>query len=149
MHDSYDSNGFATQLLQQDNPLTDSAYKEYRMKLEQALTVAERREKLTGRIAAVSLVIGVILMFAAGTKVIGSFDPGDPEATITSVALGVVYWLAIVAGLISLASYYSRFRPRIRDLKDQIRDNNILALQYEIAELRKQVGATSRRDDPA
>lgn len=149
MPDSYDSNRFATQLLQQEKSFTDTAYREYRMKLEQALTVAERRETLTGRVAAVSLIVGVILMFAAGTKVIGSFDPGDPEATITSVTLGVVYWLAIVAGLISIASYYSRYRPRIRDLKDQIRDNHILALQYEIAELRKQVGAMSRRDNPA
>ena len=119
------------------------------MKLEQALTVAERRETLAGRVAAVSLVVGVVLMFAAGTKVIGSFDPGDAEATIMSVTLGVVYWLAVVAGLISIASYYSRFRPRIREIKDQIRDNNILALQCDIADLRKQISAIARRDDSA
>lgn len=149
MPDFNDSSRFATQLLQQENSVTDSAYKEYRMKLEQALRVAERRETLAGRVAAVSLVIGIVLMFAAGTKVIGSIDPGDADATIMSVSLGVVYWLAIVAGLISMASYYSRFRPRIREIKDQIRDNNIVALQYEIAELRKQISATSSRDDPA
>src|SRR5262249_7438139 len=120
MPDSFDSTRFAAQLLQQEKSLTDSAYKEYRMKLEQALTVAERREKLAGRIAAVSLVVGVVLMFAAGSKVIGSIDPGDADATILSVSLGVVYWLAVVAGLVAMASYYSRFRPRIREIKDQI-----------------------------
>jgi hypothetical protein len=148
MPSSHETSQFATRLLQQDDPLNDLAYKEYRMKLENALTTAERREKFAGRLAGVSLVVGVVLMFAAGSKLIGSVDPGDPDATILSVTLGVVYWLAVVAGLFSMAAYYSRFRPRIREIKEQIRDANILALQCEIAELRKQIGATSRREDP-
>jgi hypothetical protein len=146
MPDDHDSANFVRQLLQQDIPPDDSAYQEYRMKLEQALTIAQRRETLAGRVAVVSLIVGVVLMFAAGSKVIGSIDPADAEATILSVSLGVVYWLAVIAGLISIASYYSRFRPRIREIRDQIRDTNILALQHEIAQLRKEISEFARHD---
>jgi hypothetical protein len=148
MPDSHETTHFAARLLQQDPPLNDLAYKEYRMKLENALTTAERREKLAGRVAGVSFVVGLILMFVGGSGVFGSFDPGSTDATILSVTLGVIYWIAVVAGSVGLASYYSRFRPRIREIKEQIRDANILALQCEITELRKQIGATSRRQDP-
>ena len=45
MNSSPEINGFAMQLLRQDKPLSGSEYKEYRMKLEKALTTAEHREK--------------------------------------------------------------------------------------------------------
>lgn len=118
------------------------------MKLEMALTIAERREKLTGRVAGVSFVVGLVVMFVGGSRVFGSFDPGSNDATIVSLTLGAIYWIAVIAGSVGLASYYSRFRPKIREIKEQIRDANILALQCEVAELRKQIGATSRPADP-
>ena len=145
----HESSQFAAQLLQQDNSFNDLAYQEYRMNLDIALTAAERREKLAGRVAGVSFVVGVVLMFAAGSRIIGSVDPWDKGATLLSVTLGVLYWLAVVAGLVSMASYYSRFRPRIREIEEQIRDARILALQAEIGELRKQIAGLSRHDDPA
>jgi hypothetical protein len=147
MSDTHDPSRFAAQLIRQDEPLSDSQYKEYRMKLENALSIAERREKLVGRGVAASLAVGVVLMFMAGSKVIGSADPGDADATILSVAIGVAYFLALVAGLFGLASYYSRFRPKVREIKEQIRDTQFLALQNEIAELRKQIGTKSSGND--
>jgi hypothetical protein len=137
---------FATQLLQQDQPFSESQYKDYRMKLEDALTTAQRRERLVGHTAWVSFLIAGVLMFVGGSRVVGDFDPWSPHATILSVTLGVIYCTASVTWLLAMASYFSRFRPRVRDIKEQIRDTTILALQCEIAELRKQIGAT-RGDD--
>ncbi|HLA85787.1 MAG: hypothetical protein A2V98_11400 [Planctomycetes bacterium RBG_16_64_12] len=137
---------FAMQLLQQDQPFSESQYKEYRMKLEDALTTAQRRERLVGHAAWVSFLIAFVLMFVGGSKVAGDFDPSSRDATIFSVTLGVIYCIAAVTWPLAMASYFSRFRPRVRDLKEQIRDTAILALQCEIADLRKQIG-TPRRDD--
>src|SRR5687767_4350205 len=116
MADSHETNRFATQLLQQDNSLGESTYQEYRMNLENALTTAERREKLCGRIACISFVVGAILMFVGGSRIVGSFDPWEKEATILSVSLGVIYCLALVTWPVAVASYYSRFRPKIRNI---------------------------------
>lgn len=137
------------QLLAQDQSLTDSDYKEHRMKLDHALTIAERREKLTVRVAGTSFVLGIILMFVGGTKVFGEFDPWSKEATILSVTLGVIYAISTIAWPIALAVGFSRYRPRIRELKEQIRDTSLLALHGEIAELRKQIGAMAQREDRA
>jgi hypothetical protein len=149
MPEPHETSRFAMQLLQQDEPLNPTAYKEHRMKLENALTTAERREKLAVRVAGTSFVVAIVLMFAGGAKVFGSFDPWDKDATIVSVTLGVIFAVVSVAWPIALAVGFSRFRPRIREIKEQIRDTSLLALQCEIAELRKQISAISRRDDPA
>ena len=147
MTNSHNTSRFAAQLLQQDEPLSDSQYKEYRMKLENALTTAERREKLARRVVVVSCVVSFTLIFVGGSQIFGDFDPWSKEATIVSVTLGVIYFLAAVIFPLSLASYYSRFRPRVREAKEQIRDASILDLQREICELRKQIAATSRHED--
>ena len=137
---------FAMQLLQQDQPFSESQYKGYRMKLEDALTTAQRRERLVGHAAWVSFLIGFVLMFVGGSKVVGNFDPWSRDATILSVMLGVIYCIAAVTWPLAMASYFSRFRPRVRDIKEQIRDTAILALQCEIADLGTEIG-TPRRDD--
>ena len=137
---------FAMKLLQQDQPFSESQYKEYRMKLEDALTAAQRRERLVGHAAWVSFLVAGVLMFFGGSRVVGSFDPWSRDATVLSVTLGAVYCIAMIIWPLAIASYFSRFRPRVRDIKEQIRDTAILALQCEIADLRKQIG-TPRRDD--
>ena len=149
MPDPHETSRFAMQLLQQDEPLHPSDYKEHRMKLENALTTAERRDKLAARVAGTSFVVAIVLMFVGGSKVFGGFDPWDKDATIVSVTLGVIFAVASVSWPIALAIGFSRFRPRIREIREQIRDTGILALQCEIAELRKQISAIPRRDDPA
>ena len=147
MNDPPEINSFARQLLGQDEPLSSSEYKEYRIKLENALTSAERRNQLASRIVYVSFVVVVALMFVGGSRVVGSFDPWSKDATPVSVAIGVIYMLAAVIFPISLASYYSRFRPKVGQIKEQLRDASILALQGELSELRKQIAIISRRDD--
>jgi hypothetical protein len=140
MTDPPDRNRFVSQLLQQDEPMTDTAYMEYRMKLETALSQAERREKLTGIIAGAAFILALLLMFVGGSRVVGGFDPWSKDATILSTALGVVYALAAVTWPLAMAMYFSRFRPRVRGIKEQIRDTMLLGLQAEVAALRKQVG---------
>ena len=149
MSSSHQTSHFAMQLLQQDQPLNTPDYREYRMKLENALTAAERREKLTAWIAGISFVVALVLMFVGGSKVFGDFDPWDKDATFLSVTLGGLYAIAMIAWPVALAVGFSRFRPRIREIKEQIRDTSILALQAEIAELRKQIAGISRGSDSA
>lgn len=149
MDNSRPANRLASQLLQLDEPLNDSQYKEYRMSLETALTLAQRREKRAAWVAGVAFAVSLILMFVGGSEIVGDFDPWSPRATFLSSTLGVIYFVANIVWPVSLASYFARFRPKIRDIKEQIRDTSLLALHSEIAELRKQVGAMSRRDEPA
>jgi len=148
MPNSQNTTRFATQLLQQDQPLSDSQYKEYRMKLENALTTAQRRQKQAYRVAVVSCVICVTLIFVGGSQIFGSFDPWDKSANIVSMTLGVIYLFSAVIFPLSIASYYSRFRPRVREAREQLRDASILDLQREICELRKQIAAALQDKDP-
>ena len=148
MTDANRANRFAERLLQQDEPPDASHYKEYRMKLENALTAAQRRERLAGHVAIVSFVVALALMFVGGSRLVGPFDPTDKDANWVSVTLGVVYCLAAVLFWVSLASYFSRFRPAVRDARERLRDADILALTREIGELRKRIEATPRRDEP-
>ena len=84
-----------------------------------------------------------------GSKAFGGFDPWDKDATFLSVTLGLLYAIAMIAWPVALAVGFSRFRPRTREIKEQIRDTSILALQAEIAELRKQIALISRGSDSA
>lgn len=134
----------AAGLLQHEDPLKDSEYKEYRMRLEDALTSAERKERLTGTVAVACFAVALVLMFAGGSRVLGSFDPWSKDATFISVTLGVIYCIAAVVFWIALASYFSRFRPKTRQARENIRDASISELRHEISELRKQIEAISR-----
>jgi hypothetical protein len=148
MPDQHNPRGFASRLLQQDESLSDSKYQEYRMKLENALRVAERREKLAGRVVVASCVITVTLMFVGGSRLLGDFDPWSKEANFVSVAAGVVYLLATGVFFLSLASYFSRFRPGVKAAREEIRDAMLLDLQRQVRELREQGERRSSRAEP-
>lgn len=144
MTDSQQRNPFVTQLLRQDHSLKETEYKEYRMQLEQALTRTERREKLTLRVAFITGPLAFVLLIIGGSGVVGGFDPWDKDATPLSITLAVVYAVCAALFPLSIASYYSRYRPRIRDLQERLRDASIQSLRGEIAELRKQVESLNR-----
>jgi hypothetical protein len=148
MASRHDETSFASRLLRQDEPLSDAQYQEYHRKLEGAFRAAERRERLAGRVVIGSCVVSLTLMFVGGSKLLGAFDPWSKDATIWSVAAGVVYFLATGLFFLSLASYYSRFRPRVRDAKERLRDAAILDLQRQLRELHEQAGRGARRDEP-
>jgi hypothetical protein len=143
MTDPRHTDSFASQLLRQEDGLSDSRYREYREKLERALTTAERRERFAYWVCAVSCVVMVTLTFVGGSRIIGDFDPWSKGANVWSVTAGVVYVLATVLFFLSLASYYSRFRPAAREAKELIRDASILELQRQVRELHKLIATTS------
>lgn len=147
MTDSPPDNSFAAQLLQQDHSVPETAYQEYRMKLEHALTVAERRQKLAYWIAMVTGPIALVLMFVGGSGVAGAFDPTDRDANGLSVTLAVIYWICAILCPLSIAAYYSRFRPAVRDVKDQLRDVSLQSLHHEIAKLQQQVETLQKGRD--
>jgi hypothetical protein len=147
MNDRHETRSIASRLLGQDEPVSGSQYLEYRRKLDEALRGAERKEKLAGRIVVGSCVVTLILMYVGGSKLIGDFDPWSTGATTWSVAAGVVYILTTALFFLSLASYYSRFRPRVRDTKEQLRDLAILDIQRQINELREQATRSSQRQE--
>lgn len=141
MTKSHDPNSFASQLLRQDEALSDSQYQDYRRKLEQALLRAQRRERLAYWISVTSGVIwfGLLLTIMFFRRSIGDLDPWSKNANVWSVAVGLAYVVSVVAFFLSLASYYSRFRPGTREAKERLRDASILELQRQIGQLRQQV----------
>ena len=148
MNDSRDPSRFASELLRQDEPLSDSEYQKYRRDLETALATTARREKLARRFVIASCVITFTLMFVGGSKLVGDFDPWSKDATIVSTALGLVYSLAIVIFLLSSVIYFWWYQPKVKDAKERLRDANILDLQRQIRELREKAAPTSRHEKP-
>jgi hypothetical protein len=148
MTDSRDPSRFASELLRQDEPLSDSQYKEYRGNLENALAKTEGREKLARRFLIASLVISFTLMFVGGSKLLGSFDPWSKDATFVSAALGLVFSLAMAIFLLSACAFFWWFQPGVKDAKERLRDANILDLQRQIRELREKAALIARPEKP-
>jgi hypothetical protein len=148
MTDSPDTTRFSARLLLQDEPLTDAEIQEYRMKLENTLSTAERRKRLAGRVVVASFAVNLVLMFVGGSKIFGSFDPTDKDATLLSSALGVIYILAVIIFPLSLASYVSRFWPNVWRARQDLTDATMLELQREIRELRRQLESSSQPNLP-
>ena len=117
----------------------ETKYEEYRMSLELALNRAQRRERIAFHVCWVSMLVAMVLMFVGGSGVVGSFDPYDDTATPLSITLAVIWTLANVAWPLSLASVYSRFRPRIRHLKQDASDARIDQLERSVEKLRERL----------
>lgn len=141
---------FASRLLQQEEILSDEQYLQYRNRLESALESAKRRERWTFRVVILSCIASFVLIFVGGSKLLGDFDPWSKDATAASIAAGVGYWVALSIFLVSLASYYSRFRPGTREARERLRDASILDLQRQVHELRQQLAASPppNREEP-
>ncbi len=146
MTDSQDESPFASRLLRQDEFPSELQYKDYRMKLEDALRAAERKEQLAAYVAAASFAVGLALMFVGGSRIVGDFDPWSKDANPLSVALGVIYCLASVTWPLALAVGFSRFRPAVGAAKERLRDAMILDLQREIRELRQRIAPATPVD---
>ena len=109
-------------LLKQEDSISGTEYKEYRMKLEDALTKAERNEKWCTRLGTIAIVVAFVLMFVGGSKIVGPFDPTDKNANVLSVTLLVIYVAAAWSFILSILFYFTRFRPRVKQARDNIRD---------------------------
>ena len=113
-----------------------SAYEEYRASLDRALMRVERRGRITFHACWVSLLLAWGLSLLGGLRAIGSFDPYDKTANASSIAMGAIFVLACITFPLSLASLYSRIRPRLQRIKDDIRDAQTGELQREVEAVR-------------
>lgn len=135
------------QLLEQDPIFQTPRYPEHRMQLEQQLQRAQRRERVLTWVVAAALLTAVATMPLVATQTFGAPDPFDKRATVLSVTLGVIYVLAQAVFFIGMASSLSRFLPRIRRLREALRDEairesreEVRALREEVRELRRLIG---------
>lgn len=132
----------STRLLQQDAALHAPCYEEHRMELERKLAQAESRERLTKRAVVGAILVAAALFPLLASQALGSPDPTDKNATVFSIAAAAVYTLAWVVVFIGVASYYSRFLPRLRRAREELQQESIRELRREIHELRELLIAT-------
>lgn len=149
MRESQIPGDFGSKLLQQDESLHSKRYKEHRMQLEHQLIQAESRKRLAKRVVIGASLLAAGLFPIVASRVFGSPDPYDKDANIFSVAAGVIYIVACAALFIGLASYYSRFTPRVSRAREELRHDSIRELRREVAELRQLVegGSKARETD--
>ena len=139
MTDPHTPDQFAKKLLQQEQILQTPRYQEHRMELELRIQHAERNEKLAGYVVIAALVIALPTMFASGARWFGSPDPTDNGATVLSVAVAVIWYLATITFWLGLASYFSRFRPAVQRAKENLMIESIRELRQEIQELHQMI----------
>ncbi|MFO0821418.1 MAG: hypothetical protein U1A77_25975 [Pirellulales bacterium] len=134
----------SSQLLALDARETDDQYVEYRQKLTRALDAARRSERIAYWICAVTGPISMVLMFVGGSRVVGSFDPWDKDATPWSMGLGVIYVASSIVFWVGLASFYSRFRPRTRAAEENLRESHWMQMAAQLTSLQKDVELLKR-----
>ena len=125
-------------LLSEEIP-DQSQYEEYRMNLEQALQRTRKYEQITVHVCWITFLLGFLLMIVGGSQAVGPFDPTDADANPLSITLGVIYVLCMITWPLSLAVGFSRFRPRIKDLREEIRDAKLDQLEQEVRQLREKL----------
>jgi hypothetical protein len=128
---------FASQLLRQDEFLSSERYKDHRMRLEQRLIQAESRERMVKQFIVGALMTAFLAFLIAASRVFGSPDPFDDDATILSTIVGVIYVVAWIVFFVGAASYFSRFAPRARLAREELLQASIQELRNEVRELRE------------
>jgi hypothetical protein len=146
MAEPRDTRGFASRLIRLDPLPSDTEYQEYRTKLETALRAAERRVKVTGWIAVASCIVMVAVLFLFAGKLFDDPDPWLKESGGKSMAASVAFLVAMATFFLSLAAYYSRYRPGVRDARERLRDAMLLDLQRQVRDLRELLEQILRRD---
>lgn len=109
------------------------------MELEQRIVLAEKQ---THRIKLGTITAGILaagLFPVVASQVLGSADPFDSHATITSVLLMVTYVVCTAGFFLGLASYYSRCLPRQRQIREQLQLETLQELFQEVRALRTEV----------
>jgi hypothetical protein len=109
------------------------------MQLEDQLIQAESHKRLAKRVVVGALLLAAALFPIVASHVFGSPDPYNKDATVFSIAAGAIYIAACAVLFLGMASYYSRFTPRVRRAREELRDESIRELRREVAELRRQL----------
>jgi hypothetical protein len=147
MNDAPLTPSFSSKLIEQDQSLQTSRYQEHRMQLELQLKRAEWKVRLTGRIVVAALLISLATMLICGSRVLGSPDPGDRDANVLSVTVGVIYAVSAIVFWLGLASYFSRFQPGVKRTRELLLEESIRELRQEVSELRKLLTGPSGKQD--
>ncbi|MBL8851129.1 MAG: hypothetical protein JNG89_15725 [Planctomycetaceae bacterium] len=137
MTEPHDADSFASRLLRQEDSLKPERYQEHRMQLEQQLARAERNVEITKWVVVAALLASVVGMYVAGSRVLGSPDPFDKDATALAVFFGALNIIGVIVLYLGLASYFSRFTPRVRRLREDLQNESIRELRRDVAELRQ------------
>jgi hypothetical protein len=139
MTSSDKSNNFQTLLLQQESSLSRQPYQEHRMQIEARLDQAERYQKYAKTTGFVAILVAAALFPIVASGTLGGADPYDKDANLISVSLAILYFITCGVAAISIASFYSRFAPRARQAREDLRDEMLQEMRQELAELRDQV----------
>ena len=138
MSDRQRPENFGAKLLQQDESLHSERYKEYRMQLEQSLTQAESRERLTKQVVVGAIVLAAVVFPILASHVFGSPVPFDKDATVLSIAAGAIYTVAMAVFFFGVAANYWNL-SRLRRAREGMQEETIRELRRELAELRQLV----------
>jgi len=155
MADGKQHRSFAELLLAQDQPLSESQFKEYRMQLEEKLASAVRLEKRVRLVAIVAWIAAIVLPLAVAVvdRIARGMSPLPPirlgippevhaaPGTFASV-LGVIYMVTIsFAWLVGLL-YLIKSRPSLRRAREEYQAALLADLQRQIAEIKREARPT-------
>jgi len=150
MANSKQGRRFAESLLAQDQSMSESQFKEYRMHLEEKLVSAVRLEKRMRLVTIVAWIAAIVLPLAVAVidRIARGMTPLPPirlglppevhaaPGTFAN-ALGVIYMVTIsVAWLVGLV-YLIRSRPSLRRARDEYQAVLLTDLQRQIAEMKR------------
>lgn len=147
MHDKSLPESFGSRLVEQDETLHGPRYKEHRMQLELKLAQAEARERLVKRVTIGGVAAAALVFPLLASRLFGGADPFDKDATVLSVALGVIYAVGWIVFFLGIASYYSRVLPNVRRAREEMQSATIDELRHDIGELRSLVEKLTRDRD--
>ena len=133
------SNSFQTLLVQQEYSLSRQPYQDHRMQVEARLAQAERYQKHSKVVGFIAILLAAGMFPIVASGAIGSADPFDKNANILSVSLALLYIVACIVGAVSVASFYSRFSPRTRQAREDLRDEMLREMRSDLAALREQI----------
>jgi hypothetical protein len=134
---------FGAKLLRQDESLHSERYKEHRVQLEQSLTQAEARERLTKRVVVGAIAVLAVVFPVLASHVFGSPVPFDRDATVLSIAAGAIYTIAMIIFFGGVAANFWNL-PRLRRTREGLQEESIRELRREVAELRQLVEGDSK-----
>jgi hypothetical protein len=109
------------------------------MQLEHQLIQAESHKRLAKQVVIGALFVAAAVFPILASHVFGGADPYDKDATVFSITAGGIYIVACAVFFIGIASYCSRFMPRVRRAREELREESIRELRREVAELRQLV----------
>jgi hypothetical protein len=129
-------NSFSAELLRQDAAVSDNVIQELRVRLTQAVEIAECRANRVRRatfIACLVLVVTVLLEVVT----IGLAQRFEmPSHWLTTLGGGMVFISLVIAGTL-LSVYNDKYRPAVGERQTELQMAILTDLQHQISELKR------------